>query len=89
MAEGASGDAGTGTALTLIATPEAEHDPALSHLAREAVTTTVTGRAPARESGLVSAAVGLSALLDRATALTAGERVLLAERLDRIARHDG
>ncbi len=80
---------GVGTTLTLIATPEARREPGLSPLAREAVVTAITRRAPVQENGPVGAAVGLRAVLDRTTALTDGERTLLAEWLDRIARPDG
>lgn len=80
--------AGTGTTLTLIATPGARAETGLSHLAREAVMAAITTRSPVRTTGPVSAAVGLRAVLDRTTALTDGERTLLAEWLDRIARHD-
>lgn len=82
--------AGTGTTLTLIATPGARRSgPGLSHLAREAVMAAITGRAPVGTSGPVSAAVALRAVLDRTTGLTDGERMLLAELLDRIARPGG
>lgn len=79
--------AGTGTTLTLIATPEDQRDPSISPLAREAVVAAITGRAqPAREPGPVGAAVSLRALLPGTTALSDAEQVLLAEWLDRIAR---
>jgi AcrR family transcriptional regulator len=77
--------AGCGTTLTLIAMPEDRRDPALSHLAREAVIAAITTDAPAApEPGPAAAAVTLRAVLPQTTALTAHERDLLGEWLDRI-----
>jgi AcrR family transcriptional regulator len=78
--------AGSGTALTLIALPEDRRDPALSDLAREAVIAAVTTGTPPRDQpSPVSAAVTLRALLPQTSVLTAHERGLLHEWLDRIA----
>jgi AcrR family transcriptional regulator len=78
--------AGCGTTLTLIAMPEGERDPALSDTAREAVIAAITTDAPAPAApGPVSAAVALRAVLPQISALTARERTLLREWLDRIA----
>ncbi|MGP3945270.1 TetR/AcrR family transcriptional regulator [Streptomyces sp. 6N106] len=78
--------AGCGTTLTLIATPEDRRDPELSRTAREAAIAAITTDAPAAaESGPVAAAVTLRAALPRTDALTASERGLLREWLDRIA----
>jgi AcrR family transcriptional regulator len=81
---------GVGVVLSLIATPPAERDLGLSALAREMVLRTiVTDVAPstAEGVGLPSRAVALrEAMRDHgAEALTATERALLAEWLDRIA----
>jgi len=78
--------AGCGTTLTLIAMPEGERDPALCDTAREAVIAAITTDAPAPAApGPVSAAVALRAVLPQISALTAHERTLLREWLDRIA----
>ncbi|MGA6152977.1 TetR/AcrR family transcriptional regulator [Stenotrophomonas sp. NPDC087984] len=80
--------AGCGTTLTLIATPEDRRDPELSRTAREAAIAAITTDAPAlasAEPGPVAAAVTLRAALPRTDALTASERGLLREWLDRIA----
>ncbi|MFV8749568.1 TetR/AcrR family transcriptional regulator [Nannocystaceae bacterium ST9] len=78
--------AGSGTILTLIATPEAERDLGLSHSAREAVIAAITTGKPAvRKSTPATAAIALRAVLDDATALTPGERLLLDEWLKRLA----
>jgi AcrR family transcriptional regulator len=78
---------GSGTTLALIATPEADRDLTVSHMAREAVIDAITMEAstPA-PPGPASAAVALRAVLPQTAALTAGERSLLTEWLDRIAR---
>ncbi|MEE4595883.1 TetR/AcrR family transcriptional regulator [Streptomyces sp. DSM 41524] len=82
--------AGCGTTFTLIATPEDRRDPELSRTAREAAIAAITTDAPAAtEPGPVAAAVTLRAALPRADALTAAERGLLREWLDRIADPDG
>jgi AcrR family transcriptional regulator len=79
--------AGSGTTLTLIALPEDCRDLALSRLAREALIAAITtDAAVVAEPGPVGAAVALRAALPRAPALTAPERALLTEWLDRIAR---
>ncbi|MET0187698.1 MAG: TetR/AcrR family transcriptional regulator [Pseudonocardia sediminis] len=81
--------AGSGTTLTLIATPEGERDPALSHTARDAVIAAITTDVPAvPEPGPVGAAAALRALLPEVGALTPSERNLLREWLDRIV-HTG
>jgi AcrR family transcriptional regulator len=78
--------AGCGTTLTLIAMPADRRDPELSHMAREAVIAAITTDASApAESGPVAAAVTLRAVLPRIDALTAPERGLMGEWLDRIA----
>lgn len=79
--------AGCGMTFTLIAIPEHERDPALSPLAREAAIAAVTtdSGAPAADEHPVSPAVALRAAAPELTALSAGERTLLTEWLDRIA----
>lgn len=77
--------AGCGTVLTLLAVPGDRRDPELSALAREAAIAAITTDAPAvRSSGPVGAAVALRAVLDDAGALTAAERAVLGEWLDRV-----
>ncbi len=79
--------AGSGTTLTLIATPPDQRDPDLSELAREAVIAAITADAPAgAASGPVAAAVALRARLSEVETLSPAEQALLADWLDRIAR---
>lgn len=81
--------AGCGTTLTLIAMPEHRRDAGLSHLARDAVIGSITTDAPvAPQPGPVGAAVALRAVLPQTTTLSAPERTLLREWLDRIADVD-
>ncbi|MFE2562308.1 hypothetical protein [Streptomyces mirabilis] len=78
--------AGCGTTLTLIATPEGRRDPELSRTAREAVIAAIATDAPvAPASGPVAAAVTLRAVLPQTDALTAPERGLMEEWLNRLA----
>ncbi|MER7691475.1 TetR/AcrR family transcriptional regulator [Streptomyces sp. NPDC097610] len=78
--------AGCGTTLTLIATPEDRRDPELSRTAREAVIAAIATDAPvAPAPGPVAAAVTLRAVLPQTDALTAPERGLMREWLNRIA----
>jgi hypothetical protein len=78
---------GGGTALALIATPEDRRDLTVSDLAREAVIAAIITDAPALAvPGPAGAAVALRAVLPQTSALTANERSLLKEWLDRIAR---
>jgi AcrR family transcriptional regulator len=77
---------GRGTVLTLLAVPEDQRDQGLSSAAREAVIAAITAGSPVLETpGPATAAIALRAVLDQATALTAGERGLLGEWLDRLA----
>lgn len=78
--------AGLGTVLTLLKTPEAERALELSAAAREAVVAAITAEPSAAASpGARGAAAALRASLDQTAALSAGERHLLEELLDRIA----
>jgi len=80
--------AGSGVTLTLIGLPEDDRDPDLSTAAREAVIAALTTDAPpgpAGPPGAAAAAVTLRAALPHAEGLTAPERTLLQEWLDRIA----
>ncbi|MCA2216573.1 TetR/AcrR family transcriptional regulator [Jidongwangia harbinensis] len=79
--------AGRGLTLTLIGMPPDRRDPELSTIARESVLATVTTGVPesGADTGPVSAAVALRATLPEATVLTANERALLADWLERIA----
>jgi AcrR family transcriptional regulator len=78
--------AACGTVLTLLGLVEEQRNPALSHLARDAALTAITIDAPVLETpGPVGAAVALRAVLDGVAALTAGERAVMREWLDRVA----
>ncbi len=78
--------AGSGVTLTLIGVEPEERDPALSDTAREAVIAAITTDGPAPATpGPVSAAISLRAVLPQTSALSAHERALLREWLDRIA----
>lgn len=78
--------AGVGVVATLLATPEQERDAQLSTVARDAVLAALVADATGpRLDALAPLATGLRAHLDRADALTPGERALLAELLDRLA----
>lgn len=78
--------AGSGTTLTLIGLPEERRDPALSHMARDAVIAAITTEAPAAATpGPVGAAVALGAVLPQTDALTPHEQALMRDWLDRIA----
>lgn len=78
----------TGTVLTLNATPPDARDMSLAATAREALIAAITpgsiGSAPTPTEGPEVAAITLRANLDGLTALTPGERQLMAEWLDRI-----
>ncbi len=78
--------AACGTVLTLLGLVEEQRDPALSHLARDAALAAITIGTPVLEApGPVGAAVALRAVLDGVAALTAGERAVMREWLDRVA----
>lgn len=81
--------AGCGTTLTLIAMPEHRRDTGLSDLARDAVIAAITTDAPvAPQPGPVGAAIALRAVLPQTTSLSAPERTLLGEWLERITDVD-
>jgi AcrR family transcriptional regulator len=77
--------AGTGVVLTLIDQADGEPDDALADTAWESVRATILTDAPAAVTGPAAAAVTLRAALPDLTALTAAERALLGDWLDRIA----
>lgn len=78
--------AGRGTVLSLIAVPADQRDRGLSELARDAVIAAISTDAPAAaDAGPAGVAIALRALLPRTTMLSAQERGLLREWLDRIA----
>jgi AcrR family transcriptional regulator len=79
--------AGAGMTFTLIAIPPEQRDLTLSTLARESVIAAVTtdGARAGAGGGAVATAVALRAVLPDLTVLTAPERGLLGEWLDRIA----
>lgn len=84
-----------GTVLTLLGMPEAARDPGLSAAAREAILQAIAGEADPAADALGepagagaparTAASTLHASLDTVVPLSAGERQLLRELLDRIA----
>ncbi|HYQ29968.1 MAG TPA: TetR family transcriptional regulator [Polyangiaceae bacterium] len=77
---------GVGVVKRLLEQPERERDLALSALARDAVIDAISGEASAPAgTGLVGAALALNAGLADVDVLSAGERLLLAELLERIA----
>lgn len=78
--------AGSGTVLALLAAAPERRDPRLSELARDAVIAAVTTDVPAVPTpGPAAAALALRAQLPGTAALSAAERRLLAEWLERIA----
>ncbi|MFC4585945.1 TetR/AcrR family transcriptional regulator [Sphaerisporangium corydalis] len=78
--------AGTGAVLTLLATPPEHRDPGLADAMYEAVTRSILTDAPALPAdGPAAAAVAFRALAPDLTTLTAAERTLLSEWLDRAA----
>jgi len=79
---------GVGTVATLLATPAEDRDPHLAGLAREAVMAAILADAPVEPDriGIASLAISLGARLEDTRALTAGERLLLSELLDRLSR---
>lgn len=78
-----------GAVSTLLGQPGEQRDAGLSEAAREAVVAAITGDAiVAAEPGPAAAAAALRARLDQTRVLTAGERHLLEELLDRIADGD-
>ncbi|WP_434044071.1 MULTISPECIES: TetR/AcrR family transcriptional regulator [Sorangium] len=78
---------GVGTVLVLLGMPEDRRDLGLSAAARESVIAAITSAEPITgRPGAAEAAIALRASLDDAAALTPGERHLLTELLDRLAR---
>ena len=78
--------AGTGVVFTLIDQAEDERDDTLADTAWESVCATIlTDASTAANTGPAAAAVTLRAALPDLTALTAAERALLGDWLDRIA----
>ena len=78
--------AGTGTVLTLLATPPQQRDPALSATMYDTVARTVLTDAPALPSADATAvAVAFRAVAPQLPGLSDAERTLLSEWLDRAA----
>ncbi|GAB3228188.1 TetR/AcrR family transcriptional regulator [Glycomyces halotolerans] len=78
--------AGTGVTLSLIGTPPEDRDPDLSRRLREATIGAITGAPAAEAPDFAARAAGLKAVLGDAEHLvSAGERALLGELLDRLA----
>lgn len=76
---------GSGTVFALLALEPDRRDPALSTMAREACIAAVTTDEPTLDApGPVGAAVALRAVLPEVTVLSAAERGVLTEWLDRI-----
>ena len=79
--------AGVGTVTTLLAITEEERDPQLSPVTRDSVIASIITNPPKQyHADLASLAVGLRAHLGAAKVLSAGERLLLTELLDRLTR---
>jgi len=76
---------GCGTVLTLLGMPAQRRDLTLSETAREAVIACITTGAPALRSP-AAAAITLGAALPSDTTLSPGERMLMSEWLDRLAK---
>lgn len=74
----------TGTVMTLNAMPSDARDMSLATTARETLIAAITATAPAPADAPEVAAITLRANLDTLAALTAAERHLMAEWLDRI-----
>lgn len=82
--------AGQGAVLTLLRQPAGQGDAGLATLAREAVIAAITGETDGADaSPAQGAAITLRASLDALLMLSAGEKHLLAELLDRIADAGG
>lgn len=78
--------AASGTVLTLLGMPPGKRDMTLSSLAREAALSAITTERPIyTKAGSAQAAIALRAVLDDAAPLSASERSLLVEWLDRLA----
>lgn len=76
---------GTGTIQTLLATPEADRDPALGDAMYEAVLAQILTDAPTREhDDALAATVAFRAIASSLDMLSDSERGLLAEWLDRV-----
>ncbi len=77
--------AGTGAVLALLQTPAEQRDLGLADAMYDAVVAQLTtDAAPPAEDGVVTAAVALRAVVPRITALSAAERQLAVEWLDRV-----
>lgn len=80
----------TGAVLTLLDTPGAARDAGLAIAAREAVIEAITHAGPViAQPGPPGAAIALKATLDQIASLTPGEKLLLAELLDKIGGESG
>ena len=79
---------GTGTILTLLSHDPASRDPGLSRAACDAVMAAITDETDTSNTKAAAAAT-LRASLDATSLLTAGERGLMAELLDRLAPQHG
>ncbi len=78
--------AACGIVLTLLAVPEAKRDMGLAEIARDAILAVITTEAPSvKVRGTAAAAISLHAVLNEAASLTQGERILIAEWLERLA----
>jgi AcrR family transcriptional regulator len=80
---------GSGVTFTLVATPPEARDPKLSAAVRESILSAIlSDESPRRGTGPAAHAIALRAGLNEAAPLSAAERHLMAEWLDRIAAAD-
>ncbi len=78
---------GCGTVLTLLSMPEERRDMGMAEIARDAVIAAITTGSPVLENpGPAAAAVALRAVLPETISLSEGERALLTEWLERLAK---
>ena len=78
---------GCGTVLTLLSMPEESRDMAMAEIARDAIITAITTGSPVlKNPGPAALAIALRAVLPDAVSLSNGERTLLAEWLERLAK---
>ena len=78
---------GCGTVLTMLSMPEASRDMGMPVIARDAIVAAITTESPVlKKRGPATAAIALNAVLSDAVSLSNGERTLLAEWLERLAK---
>ncbi len=78
---------GCGTVLTLLSMPEESRDMGVAEIARDVIITAITTESPVfKTPGPAAAAVALHAVLPDAVSLSNGERTMMAEWLERLAK---